>query len=177
MKRIPTWLRALLILGFAAALIGGTAGYFITQQPKSAFTKSVVVPVVKPFVDFLSGLTEHKNIEQSAAQFVLTSDELHEAYGKNESEAKAQYEGKILQVNGIISSIASPTDTNIVVLLGIESDPMSNISCQMDAAFNDRLKGLAAGSTVSIKGICNGAKKDDLLGSMDVLLNRCVIVQ
>lgn len=177
MKRISTWLTFLLIFGFVVILIGGVAGYFITQQPDSAFTKTVVVPVLKPFVDLLSGFSQHKNVEQSEAQFVLKPDELHEAYGKNESEAKAQYEGKIVQVNGIISSIASPTDTNIVVLLTIERDPMSNISCQMDPSFNERLEGLAAGSKVSIKGICNGAKKDDLLGSLDVLLNRCVIVE
>lgn len=177
MKRIPTWLTALLAVSFTALLAGGIAGYFLTQQPDSAFTKSVVVPVVKPLSDFLSGFTTHQNIEQSEAQFILAADELHASFGKNETEAKAQFEGKIVQVNGVISSIASPTDTNIVVLLTIHNDPMSNISCQMDPAFNTRLKGLTTGSSVSIKGLCNGAKKDDLLGSLDILLNRCVIVQ
>ena len=64
---------------------------------------------------------------------------------------------------------------NIVILLSVD-DPTSNISCQMDPTFNDRLKNLKNGGTITIKGICNGSKEDDLLGSLDVMLNRCIVV-
>jgi len=177
MKRIPKWLRILLFIGFLFALMGGIAGYLIAKHPKSAVTKTIVLPVVKPLVDFVSGFTKHANVDRSEPQFILSPDELQAAFGKNEAEAKTLYEGKIVQVSGTISSIESPTDTNIVILLAIENDPVSNVSCQMDAAFNTRINGLAAGNNVAIKGICNGVHKDDLLGSLDVLLNRCVAVK
>ena len=174
MKRLLRYLTVIAAFGLVASAV---VFYFLTQQPESSFTKNVIVPLVKPIVGFVSGLKPHENVAGAEPDFIFPTDTLQYFFKANEQEATKNYNGKILQVSGTISNIASPTDTNIVVLLAIDSDPMSNISCQMDPAFNDRLKGLAAGSSVSIKGICNGAKKDDLLGSLDVLLNRCVIVQ
>lgn len=174
MKRLLRYLTVIAAFGLVASAV---VFYFLTQQPESAFTKNVLIPVVKPLVGFVSGLKPHENVAEATPDSMLSTDSLQHFFKRDEPEAAKAYSGKILQVNGTISNIASPTDTNIVVLLAIDSDPMSNVSCQMDAAFNERLKGLAAGSKVSIKGICNGAKKDDLLGSLDVLLNRCVIVE
>lgn len=174
MKRLLRYLTVIAAIGLVASAV---VFYFLTQQPESGFTKNVIVPVVKPLVAFVSGLSPHTNVDETKADFTLSTDDLQKPFKADEQEAAKIYIGKIVQAKGTISSIASPTDTNIVVLLAIDSDPMSNISCQMDPAFNDRLKGLTAGSSVSIKGICNGAKKDDLLGSLDVLLNRCVVVQ
>lgn len=176
MKRLPKWLKFLLGMGLALAIAGAVAGYCIASHPDSAFTKRVVIPMVKPIVDLVSGFEKHKNVDQSKPAFTLSPNELQGAFVKDEAAAKTTYEGKVVQVNGTISSIASPTDTNVVVLLTIEGDAASNVSCQMDPAFNSRMNGIAAGSVISVKGICNGSKKDDLFGSHDVLLNRCVIV-
>ncbi len=174
MKRLLRFVTVCAVFGLVASAV---FFYFITQQPESNFTKSVIVPLVKPIVGFVSGLSPHTNVDETKAEKLLTTDSLQQLFKENEQEATKSYNGKILQVSGTISNIASPTDTNIVVLLAIDSDPMSNISCQMDPAFNARMKGLSEGSIVSIKGICNGVKKDDLLGSTDVLLNRCVIIE
>lgn len=176
MKRIPKWLKILLAIGLVAAIGGAIAGYSIANHPDSAFTKSVVIPIVKPLVDLVSGFEKHQNVDESKPAFTLTTSDLQGAFVKDEAAAKTTYEGKVVQVNGTVSSIASPTDTNVVVLLAIDGDAASNVSCQMDPAFNSRLNGIAAGSVISVKGICNGSKKDDLFGSTDVLLNRCVIV-
>ena len=172
MNNLPRWLKILTIAGLTAVLGGGIAFYCITRQPDSFVTQKIIRPVVS----FMSGFKQFEDVAESKPAFSMTSKELHSAFEKDEANAGKMYNGKVIEVSGTISSIAAPTETNIVILLSIEDNPVSNVSCQMDAAFNDRLQKYAAGSQVAIKGICNGAKKDDLLGSLDVLLNRCVIV-
>ncbi len=173
MKTIPKWLTVLVVISFIALLGGGLMFYSVTQKPNSPFTQKVI----RPIVGFVSGFTKHQEVENSKPAFEMTADELQAAYLNNRENAMKSYDGKVLQVSGKISNIASPTDTNIVILLTIENDPLSNISCQMDPAYNERLKQIAPGETITMKGICNGFKEDDLLGSLDVLLNRCVVVQ
>ncbi len=168
----------LVITVLAVGLIGGgTVFYFMTQKPESNFTKNVIIPVVKPIVDFASSFKKHTEVDKAKAAFALNPEELQGAFKNDETLASEKYLGKILEVAGSVASIASPTDTNIVLLLSIDKDAMSNVSCQMDSRFNDRIKGIGVGDSITIKGICNGVKKDDLLGSTDVILNRCVIVQ
>lgn len=174
MKGLLRFLTIFAVLGLIASAV---IFYFLTQQPDSAFTKRMIVPVVKPFVGFISGLSPHTNVDASEAAYLFSPDSLQQFFIVNASEATEKYAGKIIQVSGIVSDIATPTDTNIVVLLAIANDPLSNISCQMDPAFNERLQGVSSTAVVTIKGICSGAKQDDLLGSTDVLLNRCVLVQ
>jgi len=171
MNRIPRWVVFLIIACIAFLAIGAITFYFITKQPESVVTQKII----KPVVGFLSGFKQFEDIDASAPAYTLTAAELQGDFAQNETDAKLKYEGKVVQVSGIISSIASHADTNHVILL--EVDGISNISCQMDSRFNDRFRDISPGSNVSLKGICSGSKKDDLLGSLDVLLNRCVIVK
>ncbi len=170
MNRIPRWLAILLVVGLLAALGGGAAFYFITKQPESFVTQKII----KPVVGFMSGFKKFENVDESKPDFTLSSVELQSAFATDEAQAKEMYQSKIVQVNGMISSITAASDTNLVLLL--EVDGISNISCQMDPQFHSRMGGVAPGNNVVIKGICSGSKKDDLLGSQDVLMNRCVLV-
>lgn len=145
--------------------------YFVTRQPEGFVTQKII----KPLVGFISGFKEFENVDRAVPVFSLSSAELHQAFMQDEALAKTKFEGKVIQVSGVVSSIASPTDTHRVVLL--EVDGISNISCQMDPVFNERMKDIASGSSVRIKGFCSGIKRDDLLGSLDVLMNRCLVVK
>ncbi|HXH18199.1 MAG TPA: hypothetical protein VNJ07_03860 [Chitinophagales bacterium] len=168
MNRLPRWLNILLLLALLAAAVGAAVFYFVTRQPESVVTQKII----KPVVGLLSGFKQFENVDKATPAFTLTSADLHSAFAKDEAQARALYEGKVIQVSGTVASIASPTDTNRVVLL--EVDGVSNVSCQMDPRFNERLKNVAPGNAVILKGICNGSKKDDMLGSIDVLMTRCV---
>ncbi len=170
MERVPRWLFFMIAAGLLAVAGGGIAFYFITKQPESFVTQQIIRPVA----GIISGFKKFEDVDESSPAFSLTPAELHAAFANDEANAKETYEGRILLVKGVISSIASPTDTNRVILL--EVDGVSNISCQMDSRFNNRLKDIAPGITISIKGICIGSRKDDLLGSLDVLLTRCAAI-
>lgn len=169
MDRVPRCLAFLIAAALLAVAGGGMVFYFITKQPESFVTQQIIRPVA----GILSGFKKFEDVNESAPAFTLAPAELQAAFANDEANAKETYEGKVLLVKGVISSIASPTDTNRVILL--EVDGISNISCQMDSRFNNRLKDIAPGNTISIKGICIGSRKDDLLGSLDVLLTRCAV--
>jgi hypothetical protein len=161
----------LITVGLLAAIGGGLMLYFIAKQPDSFVTQKII----RPIVGFVSGFKKFEDVDHAKPAHILTATEIHAAFEGDEAKAKTEFEGKVVQVNGIISSIASPNDANRVILL--EVDGNSNVSCQMDPQFIDRLIDIAVGDDVAIKGICSGSKKDDLLGSLDVLLNRSVLVK
>ena len=154
MKTTFKWLKVLIAVGLLAIIGGGVMFYFITKQPDSFVTQKLIRPVV----GFISGFQQFENVDEAKPAFTLTPGELQGAFAKDEAKARATYAGKIVEVKGTISSIAQ-SDSNRVILL--EVDGMSNISCQMDPQFNNRLKDISAGKVVSIKGICHSAKKDD----------------
>ena len=170
MNRIPRWLAFLLGAGMLAAVIGGISFYSLTKQPDGFITQKMI----KPLVGLISGIKKFEEVADAKPAFTLSANELQSAFAKDEAKAMEMYNSQIIQVNGSISRIAAPTDTNRVILL--EVDGLSNISCQMDPRYNERLADVSPGSKVTVRGICNGSKMDDLLGSIDVLLNRCVLV-
>ncbi|GIV34776.1 MAG: hypothetical protein KatS3mg031_2311 [Chitinophagales bacterium] len=167
--------QGIMVVGLLILITGGVVFFSITQWPESRFTRHVIIPLVKPLVDLTSRFTQHKEVEKTSPAFILSASELQAEFLQGEELAKEKYIGKVVQVHGTIAKIASPADTTIVLLLAIDADPLSNVSCQMDPRYNERVKDLNVGDMVSVKGICNGIKKDDLLGSTDVVLNRCVV--
>lgn len=171
MNRLPRWASSLLIIGLIGLMGAGFVFFFVTKMPDSFITQKIIRPVV----GFVSGMKKFENVDAAKPEFSLEASGLYEDFMNDPAGAKNRYENKIVQVSGTVSGIAGQTDANRVILL--EVDGVSNISCQMDPQFNDRLTSISAGDALIIKGICSGAKTDDLLGSLDVLMNRCVIVQ
>ncbi len=109
----------------------------------------------------------HKSIVNMAPDFVLTASELLEAYSQDERRADDLYLGQILQVTGMVSEVKEDGNGSGVVILDTGS-LMESIQCEMDLAF--RHGQAAEGQTLSIKGFCAGK-------IMDIVLNRCVIVE
>ena len=103
----------------------------------------------------------------------ITAVNLIDAFEKDSAAANKQYLGKILEVQGTVKSIDTPSAT---VVLGNPASS-SSVRCSMDSAFVKTIAALNQGSTVVIKGACTGFMPDETglgLGS-DVVLNRCIL--
>ena len=88
---------------------------------------------------------------------------LFEAFEKNETEANNKYLDKVLEVDGVVSSVMENQEGTQVIVLK-SNDLLFGVSCTLKA----REKAVNAGDTVTIKGFCKGYLSD-------VVLTDCVI--
>jgi len=124
---------AIVILG----LVGAGVGYYL-------FTKKV------------------PSLENTKADFALSSDELFDAFEEDESASLAKYEGKVIAVSGSVSRIKL-TDSTSNITLFAENAMAGGINC----SFNEVVSNIKKGDEVTIKGRCQGFL-------MDVVLNNCI---
>jgi hypothetical protein len=108
-----------------------------------------------------------ENLSNIKPQVIVSADSIIAAYETDEAKANAQFLGKTILVNGIVSEMNNQHDTLLNVILG--NDGLHNVSCLLDNKQLENFRKYSVGKPVSIKGICTGFLAD-------VELNRCVIV-
>ncbi|MEO0471943.1 MAG: hypothetical protein AAF206_20115 [Bacteroidota bacterium] len=120
----------ILILGLAAAAIGGTM-YF------------------KP----------HADVNQLDAEFQMSVPEVLAAFSEDENSANQKYVDKIIEVKGTVAEINETGDGGVVVSLR-EDGEMLGVNCAFQPADAGKAQKLAVGTQVSIKGFCSGMLMD-----------------
>lgn len=88
------------------------------------------------------------------ADFVLTVDELVDAYRANELRADTQYKHQVLEVTGRVDSVKKSGSTFEVLLDTKRTAVLSSVRCEFDQDYG--LKNLAAGQPVTVRGRCMG---------------------
>lgn len=113
----------------------------------------------------------HQDVANAAAKKV-TAIELYRAFTTDSVAAKKNYSLQVLEVSGVVSSISKNQQQEQVVLFKTATAGAS-VNCTLEGAAND----IKEGSTISIKGICDGIGQGDAdLGIMgDVYLVRCYL--
>lgn len=104
-----------------------------------------------------------ESVENAEAVKVSAAD-LFQAFSENEQQATQTYNGKVLEITGIVSSTATNQQGKTIVQLQT-NDPLFGINCTMEkeASIKD-------GETITIKGVCSGF-------TTDVILIRCYLVK
>lgn len=105
--------------------------------------------------------------------YELTGTQLLETFQQDEKKANTLYLGKVLAVTGIIKSLSSDSAGVQTLVIG-DTASLSSVRCIMNGETGSDAGPLAAGTRVTIKGICTGYNADDMGLGADVLLNRCV---
>jgi hypothetical protein len=111
----------------------------------------------------------HKSLENALPDYVVTATNLFAEYSADETAANKKYLDKILEVNGILLSTEMNIDSTYNVKLD-SGDPIGAVICNLDASESPDVKSLEEGQNITIRGICSGML-------LDVLLNKCVIVE
>ncbi|MFU8843850.1 MAG: OB-fold protein [Bacteroidales bacterium] len=139
------WIKVLIGL-FILGLIGAALGYkFIYNKP-------------------------HKDYEKAKADFSVTADDLFYAYYNNRTSAEAEYNGKVVELNGILDKIETPGDLTIAVFVmeeGMFGD--EGIRCTMLPNHSLEISNYI-GKNLTIKGFCTG------YNDTDVILEKCSVI-
>lgn len=105
-------------------------------------------------------------LEDVEPDFVISANDLFNAFDSNETEALAKYENKVIEVTGVVLS-ATNTDQQSAIILEAEMAMAGGVNCSFKYP---QPKEIANGTTVTIKGQCQGFL-------MDVVLNNCYLVE
>jgi hypothetical protein len=110
---------------------------------------------------------QHKNLQKTKPDFVMTSIDLQKAFEENEAVSIGKYVNKIIEVTGTIESVKAGEGniTNVALKTGSE---LSSVICTLSPQSDPTT--LVSGNEVKIRGECSGFL-------MDVLLNDCVIIK
>lgn len=101
----------------------------------------------------------HQTIADAAGIKIDAAD-LFREFSETEKQAAEKYNGKVLEINGVINALSTNQEGKTIVQLQTD-DLMFGINCTMekDANFKE-------GEAVTLKGICSGF-------TTDVIIIRC----
>ena len=139
-------------------------------------TKIILLLVVALFVvglisTFLLWNKPHVNVE-NADGIKVSAVELYNIYQNDSTKANATYTNNIVEVSGQVTQINHNQQNQTVILLKTNIQDAS-VNCTME----EKPGNISVGSTVALKGICNGYVSGDAdLGIPgDVILVRCYV--
>ncbi|MBS4059599.1 MAG: hypothetical protein KG029_04315 [Bacteroidetes bacterium] len=114
----------------------------------------------------------HPDFEKKAADFTLTAEELFEFYRSDQASAELKYNGKVVEVSGILSEIESIHDLTIAVFV-LDEGIFGNEGIRISMLENqqERLKNTPQGSVVIIKGFVTGYNETDVVMEHGSLIN------
>jgi len=104
----------------------------------------------------------HDNIE-GLAGIAVNAGDLFRAFSENEQLATQTYNGKVIEVTGIVSAIEINREGKRTVQLQ-SNDPIFGVNCTLE-----KEPVIKQGETVTIKGVCSGF-------TTDVILIRCYLI-
>lgn len=141
------WIKIAIVL-FSLGLFAGVGGYvFVYNKP-------------------------HVNYEKVRADHALTVADLFTAYTVDRQLAEQQYNGKVLEITGNISSVDTPDSITVVVFAlreGMFGD--EGVRCTMLEKYSEDAGRLKPGTMVHMKGFCAG------YNDTDIILEKCSITQ
>jgi hypothetical protein len=102
-------------------------------------------------------------------EFTLTAQELFDAFSMDELSANEKFIGKVVQVDGNVSSIEYAGDSIVSIIL-MNEDQFAGIACTFQNDSEYPFNKISEGDTLTVRGICLGML-------VDVLLNYCVVIE
>jgi len=151
-------LKKVLVIGLIGLLLGGSYGGYLYFKPHRDIQN------VEVFVEI------------EAAQ--LVDEYLDDMNAANEKYLDAEGESKVIIVKGIIKSIDTDQNNQLVAILKSNNDELG-VSCTFTAESNKNAASLKVGDQLKVKGVVRaGAEYDeDLELYEDAIVEKCDIVE
>ena len=135
---------------------------------------SLVVLTVFMFLAFgsVDSDSDTKDVQSHETAFTMSANEIIREYIKNEVKADLKYDGKIVEITGVIDDIAKDIMDNIYITVGkVSSDDFldKSVQCYFTESEASSVSNVSVGDFVSVKG-----KIDGLMGN--VHMKACRII-
>lgn len=136
---MKTWIKVLLSLAVVGVLAAIAVYFFVYNKP-------------------------HVNYEKAEPEITIRADDLFFEFVSNPEEAGQKYNGKVLQINGMLDDIESSEEMTFAVFAFSEGMfGKEGVRCSMLNAHAKELKSTNVGVELTIKGYCTGFTGTDVI--------------
>lgn len=140
------WIKVIIILGIIGIIAAGLGYRFFYNKP-------------------------HKNYEKAKAEFSISGEALFNEYRSNRVEAEQKYNGKVLEISGVLNKIENPDSLTIAVFIfeeGMFGD--EGIRFTILPSHVEKTKSFLD-KKITLKGFCTG------YNDTDIILEKCSLVK
>ena len=138
------------------------------------FIVIIVGLAVAAFFAFREYNRTNKDLKNTTPDITTDVTGILAAFDKDSASFNKKYTDKVIAVSGVVKSIDQQGNP-VVIALG-NAGEMSSVQCSMDSTYARDYQSVKEGAQVTIKGLCTGARADEMFGT-DVILNRCILAQ
>ena len=131
-------------------------------------TKHLLTAMIIVAFAFLAIASTDEQVEQDISgispEITISAQQLVSAYEANEIAADEKYNGKVIQVSGVVEEIGKDIMDSIYVTLTSGDDSVwSSVHCSFADSHKSAAAGLSKGQSVTIKGKCDGLMMNVLI--------------
>ena len=129
----------------------------------------LVLGVVGAFFGYTQYNKTHESLESVKADQTMDAAGIYASYENDETSANEKFNGKVVEVSGIIQSVSTDESGLLKVTLDSEND-FGGVICQMNKEKGYTESDFDEGSKVTLRGDCTGFL-------LDVVMIRCVKIE
>jgi len=114
----------------------------------------------------------HPSYEKMKAEFIVTPKAIYEAFKTNGKTTGLKFNGKMIELNGMISKIEA-SDTLVTVVFAFSQGLFGDegVRCAMLPKFNKSVQDFKQGDNIDLKGLCQG------FNDTDVIFEKCSLIK
>ncbi len=134
---------------------------------KKIFLSLVILVLAGAAYGFYLFNKPHQSVSGANPDFQLPSNEIISEFEKDEDSANKKFNGKVIEITGIVAEKTKDEKGKLNVTL--QGEDIAGIGCVFEPAAQSKAAALAEGQQCKIKGVCTGIL-------MDVVMVDCVVV-
>ncbi|HOW30088.1 MAG TPA: hypothetical protein PLP88_00845 [Bacteroidales bacterium] len=134
-----------------------------------------VLGIIAAFLVFKFYINKpHADIAAAKAEYTLSASDIWNQFTTDSKTAGEKYNGKVVELDGKLSSVENHADTTITLVFVMAADEMfgdKSIRCDMLPDWFTEAKALQPGTDIKVKGLVDG------FDETDVKLSKCSTVK
>jgi predicted phosphodiesterase len=142
-------------------------------------TLVLIAIAVAAFLAYKTYTRTNKDLLKLKADIQISAGDLIKEFEAGDSAANKKYLDKIIELTGNVKKLEKDDAGDYTIIIG-DTLSMSSVRCLSDTNHRSDAAIVKENSTITIRGVCTGFKKNELLGEnlgSDVELTRSVIIK
>ena len=142
-------------------------------------TLVLIAVAVAAFLAYKKYTQTHEDVLTLKADVQISASDLIKEFEAGDSAANKKYLDKIIELTGNVKKLEKDDAGDYTIVIG-DTLSMSSVRCLSDTNHRNDAAIVKENSTITIRGVCTGFKKNELLGEnlgSDVELTRSVIIK
>lgn len=139
----------------------------------------LIAVVLAAFYTYKEYNRTNSDLSNLKADVKISAADLINEYETGDSAANKKYLDKIVEITGNVKKLEKDEAGDYTIVIG-DTLSMSSVRCLPDSNHRSDASILKQNSTITLRGVCTGFKKNELLGEnlgSDVELTRCVVIK